>query len=608
MSFKRKIVSIFTSAACLISCVCIFGSEKSENIVNAQELIGQSAFEITSQMTIGWNLGNSLDATNNSLRVDSPPKKFVTAWGNPEPTQELFDAVQAGGFNTVRIPTTWYQHLIYNEETDIYEIDQTWMNYVKQTVDYAYSLGMFVIINVHHEEWVNAKEFTEETYAEASHKLRDIWTRVSEEFKDYDQHLIFEGMNEPRQTGLGSSVEWGSGDNYSRTYINNLNSVFIDTVRGQGSAANGERLLMLPGYCASSSTDAITNIAIPDGSGNVALSVHAYAPYFFTMDTSDKASHEFPGKSGYGEDFEGALKTLFNSLKSISDSKNVPIIIGEFSASDFNNTESRVNWAKSYLSKAKAAGIPCVLWDNNASYDGTGEAHGYVYRKTNTWYESSISVVEAMMEAVRVTEYSLPKYEEYVKPVFSWDNMNVGEDWVELYRSDAGKTINSWKNFTVSNWRDYINEDYKYVMYYDSDEAPTLIFQGGWFTVTSDDSMAADFTAGFTYQDIIDTLDSNDVALADMTSMYISATSKAATIYGLYAVPLKAETVMIGDVDGDNYRSTDDIYLIQQFLVNKVSFTDKQMKAADINEDGVINVFDVIAYKNTNPTPKPPVE
>ena len=331
---------------------------------NAAALTGQSAQQITSQMTIGWNLGNTLDVATTGLKSTTAPGKFVTKWGNPEPTQELFDTVKAGGFNTVRIPTTWYEHLEYDESSQMYVVNSEWMDYVKKTVDYAYNQDMFVILNVHHEDFINEKVFTDETYAVAAKKLGDIWTQVADTFADYDQHLIFEGMNEPRQTGNPSVNEWGNGteDNgYTTQYINNLNSVFVNTVRNQGSAENQERVLMLPGYCASSDATAIRNIAIPDNAGNVALSVHAYLPYYFTMATDNKAVHEFPGKSGWGEDYEYSLTTFFNNLKQISAEKNTPVIIGEFSASDFDNTESRCNWAKSYLSKAKDAGIPCVL-------------------------------------------------------------------------------------------------------------------------------------------------------------------------------------------------------------------------------------------------------
>ena len=244
-------------------------------------LTGCSAFEITSQMVVGWNLGNSLDSTGGNINYFSAPAKAVTAWGNVEPTQEVFEAVKAAGFNTVRIPTTWYQHIKYDSSTDRYMISEEWMDYVKKTVDYAYELELFVILNVHHENWVNAAEFTDESYQKASKMLSDIWTQVAETFAYYDQHLIFEGMNEPSQTGLGGSIEWGGGEKETWKYVNDLNRIFVDTIRNQGSNANKERLLMLPGYGASSNIATVKSIEVPENGGNIALSVHAYYPYFF---------------------------------------------------------------------------------------------------------------------------------------------------------------------------------------------------------------------------------------------------------------------------------------------------------------------------------------
>lgn len=593
MSIKKKILSVLTSAACMLCMMSV--SDNAEETVEAATLSGLSAAEITSQMKIGWNLGNSFDATSGSLKPNAAPEKFVTSWGNPEPEKELFETVKAGGFNTVRIPITWYQHLVYDEANDFYEIDQSWMDYVKKNVDYAYNLGMFIIINVHHEEWVNVAEFTDATYAEAENKLTDIWAQVSETFADYDQHLIFEGMNEPRQTGLGSDVEWGTGDSYSRKYINDLNAAFISTVRGQGSAQNAERMLMIPGYCASSSAEAISAIEIPSGAGNVAYSVHAYAPYFFTMDTSDKANHTFPGSSGWGESYEYHLDNLFRSLKSISSSRGVPIVIGEFSASDFENTDSRVEWAKYYLTKAKEAGIPCVLWDNNADYDGTGEAHGYVYRLTNTWYPNSKPVIEAMMDTLGITGYSLPDYKEYVKPVFSWENAGIGSNWVELYRAEEGKKLSAWKNFTISGWKDYVNENYKIVILYDSETTPSLVFQGGWYTVTSDED--DDFTAYFEYDNVVETLTANEVELADMKNMFVSASSKTAMIYGVYAIPMTAS--LRGDANVDGLVNVADIVALQMFFVSSEEnpLTDVGMLNADCTGDGLVNSMDCVLVR-----------
>ncbi|MBQ7002654.1 MAG: cellulase family glycosylhydrolase [Oscillospiraceae bacterium] len=592
-NYLGRLVSAAASAVLLTSGI----SALPQNAFAADAaLSGLTARQITDQMVIGWNLGNTLDSHNASYTIDMAPAKFATCWGNPEPTKELFETIKAAGFNTVRIPTTWYQHVEFDEAQSMYVIDERWMDYVKQTVDYAYELDMFIILNVHHEEtWVNVSEFTDATYAVASAMLGDIWTQVSDEFAEYDQHLIFEGMNEPRQKGLGSSVEWGTGDSYSRQYINNLNAVFVNTVRSQGSSQNKERLLMLPGYCASSGADAVRNIAIPEGSGNVALSVHAYAPYFFTMATDSYANHEFPGKSGYGEDYEGHLTNLFNSLKSISDEKGAPIIIGEFGASDFNNTESRVNWAKSYLSKAKAAGIPCVLWDNNAPNNGSGEAHGYLYRLTNTWYPNSAPVIEAMMGVYGVS-CTLPEYEEYVKPPFSWDDVPMDDSWIEIYKPNGGQTLQAWKNASVSSIRDYVSEDYDIALVYESSAEPYLVMQGGWYQVYSSSSDNTTNVMYFSYDDFKKVLDANGETLDTITRFYISAAAEEMTIQGLFAIP-KEKAAIKGDINGDGSVTVMDVVILQKYLLAMGTLTEAEAAASELTEDGKINGFDLAVLK-----------
>lgn len=41
-------------------------------------------------------------------------------------------------------------------------IDATWMNRVEQVVNYAINNGLYVIINLHHEEWVEPVTVGEE--------------------------------------------------------------------------------------------------------------------------------------------------------------------------------------------------------------------------------------------------------------------------------------------------------------------------------------------------------------------------------------------------------------------------------------------------------------
>ena len=63
--------------------------------------------------------------------------------------------------------------------------------------------------------------------------------------------------------------------------------------------------------------------------------------------------------------------------------------MGEASASDKNNTAERKKWVEYYYAKAKALGIPVILWDNMVVWpngDDAGERHGWFNRKDLTWY------------------------------------------------------------------------------------------------------------------------------------------------------------------------------------------------------------------------------
>src|SRR5688572_15354927 len=76
-----------------------------------------TAQQVGAQIRLGWNLGNTLEAQCGE-----------TAWGNPATTQQLISAVQAAGFNTIRIPGGWDCHA--NQTT--MQIDAAWMARVKQ--------------------------------------------------------------------------------------------------------------------------------------------------------------------------------------------------------------------------------------------------------------------------------------------------------------------------------------------------------------------------------------------------------------------------------------------------------------------------------------------
>ena len=376
--------------------------------INVQALSGDTLKNadteaILEDMGLGWNLGNSLDATGGS-GLDTE-----TSWSNPKTTQALIDKVKSLGFNTVRVPVSWGKHV----SGDNYTIDSAWLARVKEVVDYCYKNDMYVILNIHHDTKSSASASgagyypRSSAYSSSEKFVTSVWSQAAEYFKDYDYHLIFETLNEPRL--IGTRYEWWF-DKWSIPSevkdaidcINKLNQKAVDTIRDTGSNNRG-RLIMCPGYDASIDGATVSGFKLPtDISGNknrIAISVHAYSPYNFAMNVGSGST------STYTSSIKNELQDLFSTLKSNFRDKGIPVVIGEFGSTDKNNTAERVKWATDYTALAKKNNIPCLLWDNNAFavYNGSNivlnsEYHGYINRKDNTVTSPAKDVIEALMK------------------------------------------------------------------------------------------------------------------------------------------------------------------------------------------------------------------
>ena len=346
--------------------------KNTDNKINKNSSEGMSAAEIVKDMKIGWNLGNTLDCYNVTWEVSD----FETAWGNPRTTKAMIDTVKKEGFNAVRIPVSWNEHMNGNK------IDVDWLNRVNEVVDYVIDNDMYAIINVHHDDytWLNPSKADE---AAVKAKLVSIWEQLSDRFKDYDQHLLFEGMNEPRI--IGGQDEWTGGTAEEREVINHLFQAFVDTVRKSGGN-NSSRALIITSHAASIEADAVNDIVVPDDD-RIIVSIHYYSPWDFAGGEN--------GKSDWGSDSEKKeLDKGFDFLKSKFIDKGVPVIIGEFGATNKNNDSVRASYMEYYVKSAKSRGITCFIWDN-----GTKDEFGLLDRNSLTWYFKN--VVDAAVKGAK---------------------------------------------------------------------------------------------------------------------------------------------------------------------------------------------------------------
>lgn len=365
--------------------------------VNLGEAADSDALRFVENMKIGWNLGNTFDAYTDWNKEDE--LSYETEWCGIVTTKEMIDAVKAAGFQTIRIPVSWHNHV---SDDGSYTISEVWMNRVQEVVDYAVDNDMYIIINIHHDNSTSYMYPSQEYIEQSKAYVASVWSQVAERFADYDDHLIMEGLNEPRL--VGTSSEWWLDMNRQECveavqYINELNQLFVDTVRASGGS-NAERYLLVPGYAGSLQGATNMYFELPqDIAGNqnkILLEVHGYTPYGFALQPAGEngSTNEWSAdRAASTSEIDSMMNTLYEKYVC----NGTGVVIDEFGARDRGgNIQARTDFAAYYVAAARARGITCCWWDNG-SFSGSGENFAIFSRHACQFQYPEL--VEGMMKA-----------------------------------------------------------------------------------------------------------------------------------------------------------------------------------------------------------------
>ena len=328
-------------------------------------LTKKTSIQIVNEMGIGYNLGHSFDSYlkfNNINNTDDA----ITLFGNPIPTKSMIANIKKYGFKTIRFPVTWIYFI-----DKFGNIDPKWILRVKEVVKWITDKNIYCILNVYSDtkEWI--------TGIESKNKYINLWKQIAEEFKDFNEYLIFESMNEPTFLYLF---------NYNYDTLLNFSQSFIDTIRNS-EKYNKERLLIISGMSSSIERTCTEKYKIPiDPANKLAISINYYTPSRFT-----KSSWSWNSDDTWGEqDNYKELFQNFESLKNFYVSKGIPVVIGEVGVITEKNKElpSIREYLYSVFSLAtEYEGIMACLWDtSNKNY---GDMN-YYNRLTDEWYDIKI--------------------------------------------------------------------------------------------------------------------------------------------------------------------------------------------------------------------------
>ncbi|WP_088104036.1 cellulase family glycosylhydrolase [Halalkalibacter urbisdiaboli] len=288
----------------------------------------------TKNMSPGWNLGNSLDAI---------PYEF--SWNNDPVEEQTIDDIKNSGFNSIRVPVTWNSYI---GSAPNYEVDSEWMDRVEEVVDWVLERDMYVVLNVHHDswQWIEEAEKTPEGLA----KFYKLWEQIAERFKDKNEKLIFEVLNEP----VGFTAQ----------ETNATNEDILNIIRTSGGF-NDQRLVMIGGFY-NDTWDTVEGLAVPNDQ-RLIVTVHNYNPWDFVSN--------WWGKVEWGS--EEDKQVIYEDMKVLYDtyvSKGIPVVIGEFGTLANNEPFSKWVYNEYLVRTAYQFGMTTMFWDNGEHFNrGTSQ-------------------------------------------------------------------------------------------------------------------------------------------------------------------------------------------------------------------------------------------
>jgi len=283
-----------------------------------------------------------------------------------------FARIRAAGFDTVRLPVKWSA---YTGPGPNYTIDPRFLNYVDGVLESAIHRDVKIIVNVHHFD-----EFNENPDAQEA-KLKRIWTQLSEYFRGWPDHLMFEFINEPHFEAVRGRVDEDYSSSKGIARMNRLNWELMRLVRKNhptrwvvlGSSQWGTQNPLVNGV------DGVK--FAPNFDPRVITTFHYYEPLEFTHQDLEFTDHPpYPRRWGSPQD----VREVENTFKSVAkyrseNGRNMPVLLGEFGAGTSLSAEQRAR----YLGVVKRASeAQSMGW---CVFDFAGPTFGMFDVNTNRW-------------------------------------------------------------------------------------------------------------------------------------------------------------------------------------------------------------------------------
>jgi endoglucanase len=317
---------------------------------------------------------------------------------------EWYVFLKEQGFNSIRFQVTWYNHT----DDVTYKIDEEWLDRVEEYVSMATDAGLYTSIDMtwdmcggyrynFHTVNFSSSELaamprqegwlTLEGDPKVEERFAAVWKQIAERFKNYDEHLIFQVMNEP---GISYDVIHRLGDSpvpngfmltpKAAENLNRLNQLFVDTVRATGGN-NAKRFLYVTPFFQRASEATLSLFEMPKDPAN--NTVVALCRYLGDDDLNDR----------------DGLNDFFPSIDKHLIASNIGVVITEFGSGwSHGYTQSqRLDFVRNETFQLRERNIP-ITWYASWVWRRDGGAGGAQLYNPFTKEPVSPVIIDILME------------------------------------------------------------------------------------------------------------------------------------------------------------------------------------------------------------------
>lgn len=337
--------------------------------------VESTAKELAGKIFAGINIGNTMEVPLGE--GVEPGTSGETGWGNPVINEDYIRGLRNAGFNAVRVPCAWNSHI---EDFETLKVSDKWMARVKEVVDMIVNNGMYVILNIHWDGGWLENNCTPNKQEANNKQQKALWTQIANQFKEYDERVLFAGCNEPNAENAEQMAVLAT---YEQT--------FVDAVRATGGR-NAKRVLIVQGPTTNiEKTDQLMALPTDIVEDRLMVEVHYYDPFPFCLMEKDetwgkmsyfwgsqvsKVSAELKDRcSTYAANAE-AVNTELLKMKKKYANQGIPVILGEYGAyyrkalaseEYYDLHKASVDeWLYEVTRLSKNNGLIPFLWDTGA--------------------------------------------------------------------------------------------------------------------------------------------------------------------------------------------------------------------------------------------------